>query len=324
MKKATFILSVLSVVLGILLVLSLVRYFQLRTEVSELRSRLEGSTVILDSGVATPVIATNNGVVESAARDAGLSGAVDHGQLTGKKPASFTSGTSHTPGTSITNAPSDSVKPSGSNDSPVTGGTEQKICPKEGGLKHTKSLQERLHGSSVAPLGEVAFETHSDSPWSINIFPREYKCEILDMKGPDGEFGRYMKMSLKVQDTTYELKIEKSSTLSSHLSKEWLWNPRLGSSLYSGVGLDPASWIYGLSLGIGLWSYGVDQSSPEYYFAHIGVSYDISSDKASIILYPAMVNISPVIPWTKSTYIGLGGTLNTSGFGIVLGVNTLW
>jgi len=324
MNKTGYFLSALSVILGLLLMLSLFRYFQLKNENSELRTRLEGSSIILDSGVLTPVIPVDHANVESAARDAGLNDAVNHGEQTGKKPISFSSGSSKTPGTVVANASSDSVQPSTPKNGPQDSHAEIKPCPKPESAKHRKSFQEQLPGVSMAPLGEVTFETNSDSPWSINIFPREYKCELLDMKGPDGELNRYMKLSVKVKDESYELKIDKSSTLSSANSKEWAWNPRFGSSFFSGIGIESTSLVYGASVGMGLWSYGVDRQSPEYYFVHTGINYDFPSDKFGVVLYPAMINISPVIPWTKSTYLGLGGSLNISGFGIVLGAITLW
>lgn len=313
-------LSILALGMGIY------KYIKLKSELDSLRLQIGPSHTALDSGVLTPISSVDKGDIKNAASDGGMNDAISHGESEGKTASSYTSGTSKTPGSFKTGLPSDSSVPHSPGlpkDTPLGSHSDgQDNCSSS--FTFNKKITETLNGPLEAPLGVISFTTNSKTPWSVSIFPREYKCEILDMTDKEGNFNRYLKMTLNSEGKEYELKITKAQTLTSHLSNEWSWNPRLGSSFFAGYGFGTRDFQYGGTIGLNLVSYGTNIENPDYYFLSLNLGYDINRSELNFIFYPGMINIRHFVPWTKSTYITIGSSFNTSGIGMVTGVNTLW
>ena len=284
----------------------------------------------LDGGVViSKVVETEEDGIKVIAKDNGLSTGVKDAEESGKKLGSMTVTTSNTLGSSLTNLDDDkkivgrgtsvssspSVGPNqGVNNSVAT----HSECDK---YSHSKTVEEVLSPSQTAPFGEVTYDATMSSPWSILIWKRTYKCSILDATDSDGNSTRYTKLELEVNNKKYDLDITNSVTYKTPLEYSWSFNPRLGSSVFFGGAYTGAEMSYGGSIGVNVFSLGYTNDSPEWYFLSIQGGYDISRSKSGLVLYPVLYNVKNVIPFTRSTYLGVGAFISDLPLSIHFGLN---
>lgn len=188
-------------------------------------------------------------------------------------------------------------------------------------------LNEKFENISV-PMATVGFSAWKDKPWDYNVPARTYT--ITNTIGTDENQRHYVhnKMSVKVADKTYDLKIGSSQTLEEYPSAKFsFWNPRLYLGMDGGVRIGTAvsaSPIRGEatpSVNVSIMSYGRYKTQPDISVLQVGAGYGIDAQKINLSLTPIMYNAGKHIPLMNNLYIGPSVHVNTSGdVGIMGGV----
>lgn len=165
------------------------------------------------------------------------------------------------------------------------------------------SLSEKFEKLDV-PIGAVGFSAWKDKPWSFNISGREYK--IYSVVGTDENQRQYFynKLTIKIDGKDYEIPIDTAITDQLYPEAKFSFmNPRLFLGLDYNTNLDKLNGFIVPSLNIGLMSYGVYKTQPDFSLLEFGLGYDPYNEKATLLITPAAYNIGKHLVFMNNLYV---------------------
>ena len=181
-------------------------------------------------------------------------------------------------------------------------------------------------GDTKVPIGKIGFSAWQKLPWSIDILAREYR--VTNVLGTDENQRSYVynKVSVKVADKTYDVKIATAQTEQVYPQAKWSWwNPRLNIGADGGINISQIKGEFTPTVGISVFSYGMYKNSPDFAILSAGVGYGTVAQKVQAVITPFSYNIGKHIPLMNNTYIapslhvGFNGDISIMG-GIRVGL----
>ncbi len=197
-------------------------------------------------------------------------------------------------------------------------------CDKYGYLNNTQllKLEEKFPDINI-PFGSASFSAWKDKPWSLTMFPRDYRVTTVIGTDENGRHYTYNKFSIVSNGKPYDVKIAESKFLEEYPEEKFsFWNPRLYMGFDAGFNLGQSNVSLSPGLHIGLMSYGKTKIAPSWSFVQIGFGYDFVNERPNFILTPAAYNIGRKInPLMENTYIAPSISLDTAAkFTVSLGL----
>jgi hypothetical protein len=188
------------------------------------------------------------------------------------------------------------------------------------------ALHENFDQTPV-PVGQVGFSAWQQNPWSVNVFPREYR--VINVIGKDENERSYVynKFSIKVNDKSYDVKIASAETKQEYPSAKFSWwNPRLFLTTGGGINLskvDPINGSFNAGGTIGIMSYGKTKPNPDISILQVGAGYESNKNEFGVIINPVNFNIGRVVPTgglINNIFIGPSTQITPSG-SVYVGAN---
>lgn len=188
------------------------------------------------------------------------------------------------------------------------------------------SLNENFDQTQV-PIGKVGFSAWQQSPWSMDILPREY--HVINVIGKDENERDYVysKFSVKVSDKSYDVKIASAETKQEFPDAKFsFWNPRLFLTTGGGINLskiDPINGSFNAGGAIGIMSYGKSKPNPDISILQVGAGYESNKSEFGVIINPVNFNVGKLIPTgglINNIFIGPSMQITPSG-SIFVGAN---
>lgn len=188
------------------------------------------------------------------------------------------------------------------------------------------SLNENFDQTQV-PIGKVGFSAWQQSPWSMDILPREY--HVINVIGKDENERDYVysKFSVKVSDKSYDVKIASAETKQEFPAAKFsFWNPRLFLTTGGGVNLskiDPVNGSFNVGGAIGIMSYGKSKPNPDISVLQVGAGYESNKSEFGVIINPVNFNVGKLIPTgglINNIFVGPSTQITPSG-SVFVGAN---
>lgn len=176
-----------------------------------------------------------------------------------------------------------------------------------------RSLFEPFSDDVQVPIGEVTFEAWKESPWSLNLVPRQYKVNTVLGTDEDGRHYVYNRFQIEADGETHDIPIEQSEFVEEMPEASFKWDPhvRLGVSIGPSIatgGLKPDQPRVRAevqpTLDVSLFSYGQTRVNPEWMFLGIGIGYETQNNDLGILINPVDYNIGEHIPLINNLYLG--------------------
>lgn len=186
-------------------------------------------------------------------------------------------------------------------------------------------LNEQFENVKV-PFGKVGFSAWKEKPWDYSVQARTYS--LTNTIGTDENQRHYVynKVTVKVGDKNYDLKISSSQTKEEiPEAKFHFWNPRLYLGMDAGVriatvpGGPPVRGEAAPSVNLSIMSYGRYKNQPDISVLQVGAGYGIDSQRPNLSLTPIMYNVGKHIPLMNNLYVGPSVHVNTGGDVSVMG-----
>lgn len=177
------------------------------------------------------------------------------------------------------------------------------------------------------PVGKVGFSAWQQSPWSVNIPPREY--HVVNVLGKDENEREYVynKFSVKVADKNYDVKITSAETKQEYPTAKFsFWNPRLFLTTGGGINLskiDPVNGSFNVGGTVGIMSYGKTKPSPDISILQVGAGYESNKNEFGVIINPVNFNVGKLIPTgglINNIFVGPSTQITPSG-SVYVGAN---
>lgn len=183
------------------------------------------------------------------------------------------------------------------------------------------NLNEKFSNVEV-PIGQVGFSAWKDKPWDYTIHPRTYQATTVIGTDENQRHYVYNKLSMKVGDKSYDIKLDEAKTLEQYPEAKFSWfNPRIYLGIDAGANLTPPKAEAAPSVNLQLMSYGKYKNQPDLSILQVGVTYQLDSQKVGASVMPVGYNIGKHIPLMNNLYIGPSVHLNTDGnIGIMGGI----
>ena len=214
------------------------------------------------------------------------------------------------------------------------------VCESTGELidthEYTKNPQiKELTDVNNAPLATVEFDAASPTPWSYEIFNREYYLTTTVGEKDNGQLIFYHDLKYSIPDVN-EDKYLINLTSSEYKqikgrSKFFWWNPKIDLNVFGGLNVYKFNFgkgrvnnivSAGADIGISTSSYGETEVNSSFRFIRLGVGYDGERRAGRISFAPVLFNIGKPLPLLTNLYlapqIGIdtaGGLTLTLGFG---------
>jgi len=214
-------------------------------------------------------------------------------------------------GTKKDNVPSSNTGPTNPNPQTPTvdcNGT-QVPCPNAdpfGYMTARKNLNlTEQFGTSSVPFGQVGFSAWKQSPWYVNILPRQYK--VTTVTGVDENQREYIynKFTIIVDGKSYDLRIDKAESKQEYPEASFrFWNPRLFMGIDTGLNISQMDAEFSPNIDIGIMSYGRYKNQPDISILQLGFGYGIVSGKLQGIITPFAYNVGKHFPLMNNTYMG--------------------
>jgi hypothetical protein len=171
---------------------------------------------------------------------------------------------------------------------------------------------------TAVPIGSVAFNASSATPWSVNVFPRSYDVTNVLATDQNGKQTVYNQFAITVNNQSYKVPIGTAKFVQQYPSPSFsFWNPHLFLTADAGAELStfPAKGEFIAGGRLGIMSYGTTKTSPDWSFLQIGAGYGTVSDKLQLMVSPVQYNIGKaVLPsFMNNTYIGPTMSVGVNG-----------
>jgi hypothetical protein len=168
-------------------------------------------------------------------------------------------------------------------------------------------------GDIKVPFGKVSFSAWQEKPWAVDISPREYK--VVNVIGTDENNKNYVynKVSVSVDNKTYDVKITKAETQQEFPTPKFNFNPRLFLGVSGGFNIQRVKGEFTPDISVGLFSYGRFKNSPDLSIAQFGLGYGTVSAKPQFTITPITYNVGQHIPLMTNAYIGPSLHINNLG-----------
>jgi hypothetical protein len=207
---------------------------------------------------------------------------------------------------------------------PCTGSTA--VCPNADPFGYQKTqqnlvLNEDFAPSTQVPWGNAGFSAWSNTPWTLNVYPRQYNVDNVVATDTNGQVAFFNKFTIVVNGQTYTLPITTAKTVQQVPTASFSFNPRPLIGIAGGIALNPVQGEFSPNLDLALFSYGQFKTTPDLSIAAVGIGYGVISRKPELLITPITFNIGKIVPLLHNTYFGPSVFLDTSGnFGALLGL----
>ena len=179
---------------------------------------------------------------------------------------------------------------------------------------YTKASQiKTIKDKNEADLADITFDASSKTPWSYEVFLREFYLSTIVGKRKDGSSIYYHSLKYKVPskhgDKLYNIPIISSSYKQRLNNRQMFWwNPTIDLSI--GVGgivytITPPEDLLsvGVDIGLSFSSYGRTKADNLWKFFRIGIGYDAVQESAFLSFAPILFNIGDPMPLLTNLYI---------------------
>jgi hypothetical protein len=169
----------------------------------------------------------------------------------------------------------------------------------------------------VVPFGSVDFTAAAipGKEWSYNIYGRTYSTNTIVAENANREkIVTYNSVTIKTSDGKLYKVPASGDTVQLFPKASFAWNPELYLGIGGGVvfgNLTSGEAVGNLSLG--LFSYGKYKVNPEVSLLQVGAAYGAASREVFVTVTPIAVNVAPVLPILKNTYISGSVGISTTG-----------
>lgn len=202
-----------------------------------------------------------------------------------------------------------------------------KECDRYGYLSAQQNLKltESFSGVKV-PIGNVGFSAWQEKPWNIDIRPRQY--QVVNVVGTDENERHYFynRFAVVVDGKPYKIDIDQANTKQEfpQSSFHW-WNPRLFVGADAGINLSAMNGELTPNFNVGVLSYGMYKTQPDWSFLQLGIGYGAISRRAQLVVTPAVYNVGKHLPLMNNMYLGPSIHVSSNAeFGIMGGFRTAW
>lgn len=150
------------------------------------------------------------------------------------------------------------------------------------------------------PLAKVSV---SKGVATVDVPKRKYFVDQTITENIDRSLSVKTDISIKVYDKVY--KIPTTSMIKNVIpSREFRFNPLLFLGVGGGIDNNLNPDIY-VGPSFSFFSYGRYVNSPEWSILNIGLNYSLERRDVAITLSPVLVNVNPLLPFLKSTYVSM-------------------
>lgn len=160
----------------------------------------------------------------------------------------------------------------------------------------------------TVPFGKVGFTASAANPWDVNISPRSYNLTTtLGTKNDgSGQQVAYNQLTINSDGKDYNIPITKNQFLQQVVSPKFsFWSPRLYLGLDAGINTGTLKGDVIPTLNLGIMSYGINTSTPDWNILDVGVGYGMVSRDVQISIMPFSYNVAKTFkPLMQNGYIG--------------------
>lgn len=179
--------------------------------------------------------------------------------------------------------------------------------------QQTLALNEDF-GTVKVPIGSVGFSAWQKEPWNYDIKSREYHLNTVIGTDENQRIYTYNKFTVKVDDKTYTVPIQNSTTEQVYPEAKFSWwNPRLYIGADGAVGVNPVKGDFIPNVNVQIMSYGRYKTQPDWSILQVGAGYAVDSKRPELLVTPFSYNIGKNIPLMNNTYIGPSVGVATDG-----------
>lgn len=200
----------------------------------------------------------------------------------------------------------------------TSGGTA--TCPNTDPFGFQKAEQDFTLNESFTnlqvPIGSVGFSAWQQSPWNVNILPREYNVDTVVGVDQNEKQTFYNKFTVNVNNKEYDIPIKTAKTEMEYPTPSWSWwNPRLLMGLDGGVNFSKIKGEFTPHIDIGIMSYGQYKTTPDFSILEVGFGYGTINKTGEVTITPVAYNIGKKLfsPLMNNTYIGPSFQIGTDG-----------
>lgn len=222
------------------------------------------------------------------------------------------------------NLPSSDQGPANPTPPPATivtctpGGTV--TCPSTDPFGYQKAEQDFAlnedFGTLRVPFGTVGFSAWQQTPWNVNVLPREYSVDTVVGVDENEKQTFYNKFSVNVGGKSYDIPIKNATTKQQVPTPTWSWwNPRLLMGIDGGINISHVRGEFTPHVGLGIMSYGQYKTTPDFSILEVGLGYGTINKTAEVVITPVAYNIGKKLfsPLMNNTYIGPSVQIGTDG-----------
>ncbi|HVI42756.1 MAG TPA: hypothetical protein VM577_19285 [Anaerovoracaceae bacterium] len=178
-------------------------------------------------------------------------------------------------------------------------------------------------GSTQVPFGQTGFSAWKDKPWSLDIYPRNYKVTTVIGQDEDGRHYTYNKFVVDVQGKSYTVPVQESKFEEVYPESKFRFSPRIYLGVDGGAVVNPAPKAdLTPNVQVALFSYGKTKVDPDWSILGVGVGYETQASRPVLVVSPAYYNVGHHIPLINNLHVGATVSLDTQGgIGILGGVH---
>lgn len=196
---------------------------------------------------------------------------------------------------------------------------------------YTKKPQiKELSDINKAPVANVQFDASKTTPWTYEVYKKEYNLVTVIGKKEDGQLSFYNKLEYSIpdkeKDKKYSIELLSSQFLQAPLFNQMYWfNPVLdvnifvGGVVYNFPSIGPLSGrpdsilSTGFDLGLSFSSYGETKNSSLCRFFRLGLGYNSERRAFSMSFMPAEYNLGNPLPLLTNLYLGPQVAVDSAG-----------
>lgn len=175
-------------------------------------------------------------------------------------------------------------------------------------------------GTSKVPIGTAGFSAWKKSPWEYNIYQRQYTITNVITKTEDDRTVVYNKFVINSNNQDFEIKLPDSRTYQVLPENKFKLYPKMFLTATSGINSNKEI-DSSINLKLSVLQYGQFYNYPKYTFANVGIGY--SNNGFRVSLAPVYYRLD-LFNFIKNVYIGPDIGVNMSkvlDIGLSIGVS---
>src|SRR5690606_41490143 len=172
----------------------------------------------------------------------------------------------------------------------------------------TIDLNESFKNKSV-PIGTVGFSSWKESPWTLNLYPRDYEVVTVVSIDKEGRSNYHNRVTIKTKDESIVIPIDNSKYIEKYPKSSFMFNPRLYLGVDTGIMAARLSGNDVDSIGevtpnlhVSLISHGKTKLDTEWTFLGIGAGYETQNKSMAFMLSPINYNIGKPLPLVENIF----------------------